>query len=359
MIFSPSHYATSKTTSEMLQQIQNQVVPYSVYWWKRRPTASSWTETRVKSSSQGYSNKTATRISGTDNTTYYHLAIALDRYPHGDEESSHEYATLTYANSISINQSTGAISMVSPSTYACSESDHYYESAFNQKFQGKYVKGFIGCTDGIFYIPSGFSMSYKSWAVSSEDADISYTGYIFTADNSVQPMAIGSVKNTTTGAWETISSDSDTTYPKSGTSGGYDWRYLGRVVDAAIDPPSESIPKWTTVTITSANFNGSAAIVNIPSTLAIVAISSTISRNEYGFYGVIDTVNNKASGVWARYYSSTTGSYNEANARIVVGGGNLGTLSHGTAYVSDGGIKIELNDGQSGMTCTVSYLPLL
>ncbi len=325
----PINKALLQPLVDAVARIDAAAVPYVQYWWQRRPTASSWTETRVASSTQGYSNKTATHTSSQDNTVYYHLAFALDRYPNGDEESSHTYATLTYANSISINQTTGAISLVNPTTYVCSESDHYYDSAFYQKFQGKYVKGFIYCTDGIFYIPPTLSMSHKGWSLTQEDADVYYDGYIFTADDKTQPMAINSVKNTTAGSWEPVSSDADDTYPKSGTSGGYDWKYLGTISESILTPTESAFDGVTAINVTSASWTASgssyALNVTIPCKRYYLVISGDVSS---GVIGIVD--NGKFTGLYFYRKDITT----SVQTKLVVNSTSLS--SYGVSITSTG-----------------------
>lgn len=325
----PINKALLQPLVDAVARIDTAAVPYVQYWWRRRPTAASWTETRQKSSSQGFSNKTATHTDSQDDTTYYHLAYALDRYPNGDEESSHTYATLTYASSISINQTTGAISLVNPTTYTCSESDHYYDSAFYQRFQGKYVKGFIYCADSIFYIPPTMGMSHKGWSLTQEDATIYYDGYIFTADDKVEPMAINSVKNTTAGSWEPISSDADDTYPKSGTSGGYDWKYLGTISESILTPTESAFDGVTAINVTSASWTASgssyALNVTIPCKRYYLVISGDVSS---GVIGIVD--NGKFTGLYFYRKDITT----SAQTKLVVNSTSLS--SYGVSITSTG-----------------------
>lgn len=343
----PINKALLQPLVDAVARIDTAAVPYVQYWWRRRPTASSWTETRQKSSSQGYSNKTATHTDSQDDTTYYHLAYALDRYPNGDEESSHTYATLTYASSISINQTTGAISLVNPTTYTCSESDHYYDQAFYQRFQGKYVKGFIYCADSIFYIPPTLGMSHKGWSLLQEDAEIYYDGYIFTADAKVEPMAINSVKNTTAGSWEPISSDADDTYPKSGTSGGYDWKYLGTISESILTPTESAFDGITAISVTSASWtaSGSTYTLSVPILCKryFLAISGLISS---GVIGIVDNGKFTGMGPYRRDSSSSE------QTRIVVEVTSMS--SHGTSITSTG-----LSFSQSSPSAfTIGYMPL-
>lgn len=339
MIFSPTNYATGATTDAALQQIREQVVPYSQYWWRRRPMASGYSEARIRSINDGYSSHTEVHTSSSDDITYYYLSVYEWYSPNDSEESQDIYATLQYSSSITINQSTGAITMNNPLTYIVTEKDegNITSSSFYSRFQGKYVKGFIGCSDILFYIPTNVRMYYKSWQLGNENANASYYGYEFTKDSGdSQPFRVSVQQNSSIGTWETISSSDSSAYPKSGTSSGYQWVYMGQVVDATI----KNVPTWTKINITSANFTGTTAFVEIPASIAIVMVGGSA-----GTFAVIDTVNSKAYGIKA-----TNSNYNPTTGINGVSG-----ISDGIA-VADGGIKLTSSSG--GFSATISYLPL-
>lgn len=325
------------------------IVPYTQHWWRRRTISGGYSELRINSSADDSYNKTSAHGEMGSSTRKYYVSAKV--YTSPDEgESRDVYATLQYSNGIDIDQTTGAISLKNPSTYEVSSSDNVSSSSFYERFYGKYVKGFVWCADVIFYIPPNMEMRTASWQLS--DSSRSYYGYEFTANSTLQPMRITSVKNTTTGAWEIVSSDSESTYPKTGESGGYQWEYKGTPFDSAV----KNVSEWVTINITSANYNGSSAYVPIPAPLALVSVkngSSSLSRDgvERNFWGIIDSVNGKAYGLGIPLTTSKT-------IDIYSGVTDLGELSyHTTVTVVDGGITLTATSDESARA-TVSYLPL-
>lgn len=323
------------------------IVPYTQHWWRRRAISGGYSEVRINSSADGSYNKTET--AWPESGDKYYVSVKVDRDPN-EGESRTNYATLQYSNGIGIDQTTGAISLKNPSTYEVSSSDNVSSSSFYERFYGKYVKGFIWCEDVIFYIPPNMWMHTRSWQW--PDSYNTYYGYEFTADSTLQPMRITSVKNTAAGAWEIVSSDSESTYPKTGESGGYQWEYKGTPFDSAV----KNVSEWVTINITSANYNGSSAYVPIPAPLALVSVkngSSSLSRDgvERNFWGIIDSVNGKAYGLGIPLTTSKT-------IDIYSGVTDLGELSyHTTVTVVDGGITLTATSDESARA-TVSYLPL-
>lgn len=358
MIFSPTNYATGATTDAALQQIREQVVPYSQYWWRRRPTASGYSEARVVSSTDGYSNKTAGRSSS--DATYYYVS-AHTTYDPSEGDSTDSYATLQYANSISINQSTGAVTLNSPSTYAVTESDDVTSSSFYTRFQGKYVKGFIGCTDIVFYIPSSLSMTYHSWSIQNTGEYISYYGYEFTADSgNYQPMRVTTVKNTSTGSWETVSSSAPDAYPKTGTSGGYDWVYVGQVSDLVGRVPDSARAQWKTVNITTASFSGKTATITIPCKMALVIVPGSSSKSRASVFGVIDTATGTFYGLARDSQEFSTDVYTDIKVATT---SRVCSLIYGSSSFTQlnsqvGGFNIYRDATTVSVSLTLHYLPL-
>lgn len=322
------------------------IVPYTQHWWRRRTISGGYSEVRINSSADDVYNKTET--AWPESGDKYYVSVKVDRDPN-EGESRTNYATLQYSNGIGIDQTTGAISLKNPSTYEVSSSDNVSSSSFYERFYGKYVKGFIWCEDVIFYIPPNMWMHTRSWQWS--DSYNTYYGYEFTADSTLQPMRITSVKNTAAGAWEIVSSDSESTYPKTGESGGYQWEYKGTPFDSAV----KNVSEWVTINITSANYNGSSAYVPIPAPLALVSVKNrSIWRayaDERNFWGIIDSINGKAYGLGIPTATSKT-------IDIYSGVTDLGELSYNTTVtVVDGGITLTATSPNSA-GATVSYLPL-
>lgn len=324
------------------------IAPYAQHWWRRRAMSGGYVEKGINSGTES-DHKTAWHYDS--NSSTYKSYVSAKVYVSPDEgESYTRYATLQYSNGTDIDQTTAAISLKNPSTYEVSSSDNVSSSSFYERFRGKYVKGFIWCEDVIFFIPPNMEMRTQPWQLS--DSYRTYYGYEFTADSTLQPMRITAVKNTATGAWEIVSSDSESTYPKTGESGGYQWEYKGTPFDSAV----KNISEWVTIKITSANYNGSSAYVPIPAPLALVSVTEGImfwnmTEERRSFWGIIDSINGKAYGLGIPGVTSKT-------IDIYSGVTDLGKLADTTTVtVVDGGITLT-NTSSWHNSNTVSYLPL-
>lgn len=355
MIFSPTNYATVKTTDAALQQIREQVVPYGQYYWRRRPTANSYVEGRQTAYSAGVGyNHTS------NSKDYYYLdAKRYVRYS-DEEEGTNYFATLKYASSITINQSTGAISLNNPSTHTFTSSDNVYESATYGRFQGKYVQGFLGIESTTFYIPTSAYMTGHNWENSGGDK-WNEEGYEVTSDmgDTLMPMLISTTKNTTTGAWEMISADVSDAYPTSGTSGGYDWAFLGRISDATVLLPDTARAQWQEITLTSANFSNNIANVAIKAKSALITVNCTGARGSA--FGVLDVAN----GVFYGIYIDDEAYSQDRKAAAGTVSGEYGYIllhyyasSNGTRlYMVNGGLKITAVDSSTHQV-KINWLPL-
>lgn len=341
----PINKALLQPMADAIGRIDTDFVPYTQYWWRRRPTASSYTETRQAAVGQGYSHTSG-------GVTYYFLDGV--RYSGGE----YTCATLQYASSVTINQSTGAVSLVNPSSYTFTESTDVSSSSVYGRFQGKYVKGFLGATAKIFYIPAAAYMDSYAWEVDGNS--VYEKGFRFTADSGSYylPLLVGSVKNTAIGDWEAISSDSADTYPASGTSGGYDWVYLGKISDAVLTPSDESRAAWQTVNVTMANFSGTTASVAIPARLALIVVEP--SETKYGAgsaFGVLDTVNGVFYGVSSDATSSSTSTakmMSVARSQVCY----FSTSGSSYIYAIDGGLKFTISSSATSFSCTFHWLSL-
>lgn len=325
--------------ANMLQELSEGFVPYGQYWWRRRAMASSYSETRQNAIGYGYSHTS-------NGTTYYMLGVM--RYQRGaDEESGTDYyATLQYASSITINQSTGVISLKNPSTYAVTGSESMSDSSFYNRFRGKYVKGFLGYTGSIFYIPSSARTSNHNWETSAGDITNEY-GFEFTKDTatSSMPLKISSVKNTATGMWESISSDASDTYPQSGTSGGYEWLYCGKIGDFA---PSLFPLKVATVSITAASWNNGQYSLQLPCKRYLLWSAD-------GVFLLVD--NGKAYGAytWYKSYSYDQRTYFASGDTSIAVGNHTAESEAYTLSFTASGITIERNRIDN---LVLAYLPL-
>ena len=151
--------------------------------------AGTYYETRVNGyNSPGGSHSTST-------FDYYYSYICFFT---GTQETT----TLSYSSSITINQSTGAVSLASPTTVTINATD-YTTSQLGSMFAGKYVKGLMPATTAIFYIPLSAYVYNDTWQ-SGEDWRY-YTGFLSTNDPGrikTDVKVVGSAYSESIGAWE-------------------------------------------------------------------------------------------------------------------------------------------------------------
>ena len=327
--------------ADALARVDAAAVPYVLYWWRRRAVANGYSEARqtAYSAGLGYYHSSSSKA-------YYYLdAKRYVRYS-SEESGTDYYATLSYASSITIDQSTGAITLVNPSSYTFSSSDNVNNSSVYSRFQGKYVQGFLGIESKTFYIPSSAYMMTHNWE--NGDGD-SYTeeGYEVTSDmgDSLMPILINSTKVTSTGMWETISADTSDAYPHSGTSGGYEWVYCGRISDFT---PSLYPLGIKTINLTSASWNNGSYTLQLPCTRYLLwIVNSSASSLQYKNYGGILLVDNgKCYGKYR--YDSTTEFYYVGRSSATSNETELASIAfttNGLTLTGEG-------------TQTLAYLPL-
>lgn len=327
--------------ADALARVDAAAVPYVLYWWRRRAVANGYSETRqtAYSAGVGYSHTL-------NSENYYYLdAKRYVRYS-GEESGTDYYATLSYASSITINQSTGAITLVNPSSYTFSSSDNVNDSSVYSRFQGKYVQGFLGIESKTFYIPSSAYMMTHNWETSGGDRYNEH-GYEVTSDmwSSHMPILINSTKITSTGAWETISADTSDAYPHSGESGGYEWAYCGRISDFT---PSLYPLGIKTVNLTSASWNNGSYTLQLPCTRYLLWIvnssASTLKNKDYG--GILLVDNGLCYGKYR--YDSTTEYYYVGRSSATSNTTSLASITfttNGLTLTGEG-------------TQTLAYLPL-
>lgn len=321
-----------------IERMDNTLVPYDLYWWRRRATATSYTENRVSAKALGYCSS---HYSSSRGITFYYVTF-------DPSDSSH---TIQVASAITINQSSGAISLKNPTSYSYTESS-FSNSIYESICSGKYVKGLYPKTSAIYYIPSGASVSSHNWVTS--DGDVTEVGYEYMVydDGSVSgddikvPQAL---KNTATGDWEAVSSPDSEAYPKSGTSDGYDWIYLGKIYEAAVNPPESSFDGMTTVSITSANFSSGVATITIPFSRYRLWLSSN-SESRVFIDGTVD--NGKFSGIYI-YYRESNYIYTQY---CLIGASSIGTGLF-TTSITDNGIQISTSDSYQ-QSLSMAYMPV-
>ena len=264
------------------------ILPYTDYWWKRRASSGTYAETQSTAFTQ-------------ENAGYYSSIIYF--FYHGENEDFPSSVTFKIASSISINQSTGAVTMNNPTTKTVKRSDYSSEYTMAEALQsmcaGKYISGLPCQQDAtkVMKVPQAAYVKIYSVASSTTAPVRGYIGFLSPTGDwgtwgpGTDVQLIGSIKQTTTGSWEYLSSPDSTTYPHSGTSGGYEYIYYGQIYSYVLNPPEDNSLALKTVNITSASYSSNKYSVDVPGNICLFALASSRSNA----IGVID----KSSGnIW-------------------------------------------------------------
>ena len=267
------------------------ILPYTNYWWRRRASSGAYAETQSTAFTQ-------------ENAGYYSSIIYF--FHHGENESYPSSVTFKIASSVTINQSTGAVTMNSPTTKTVKYSDYSSEYALAEALQsmcaGKYISGLPCQQDAtkIMKVPQSAYVKVYAVAASTTAPIRGYIGFLSPTGDwggwgpSTDVQLIGSIKQTTTGDWEYLSSPDSTAYPHSGTSGGYEYVYYGQIYSYVLNPPAD---KMKTANITSASYSNNKYSVDVPGNICAFAVSNDpyYIQKIGEIIGIID----KASGfVW-------------------------------------------------------------
>lgn len=339
------------------------ILPYTDYWWRRRASSGAYAETQSTAFTQ-------------ENAGYYSSIIYF--FYHGENESYPSSVTFKIASSVTINQSTGAVTMNSPTTKTVKYSDYSSEYALAEALQsmcaGKYISGLPCQQDAtkIMKVPQSAYVKVYAVAASTTAPIRGYIGFLSPTGDwggwgpGTDVQLIGSIKQTTTGDWEYLSSPDSTAYPHSGTSGGYEYVYYGQIYSYVLNPPAD---KMKTANITSASYSNNKYSVDVPGNICAFAVSNDpyyIQEN-----GEITGIIDKASGfVW--YCGNEDIAGYSRTAAMVHAGNNVSieyneyssgsNLTRKIAYYSNG--KLLFGYGNTGddnnfnYTGTVYLLPL-
>ena len=316
-----------------IERMDNTLVPYDLYWWRRRATSGSYAETQQTAfgSSLGIAS-------------YYGSIITF--FEHGENEDFNSSVSFQTASKININQSNGAVSLVSPTSRTVKISDYssIYDlrTALTDMCAGKYLK--FTSNSAVLYVPSVSSVNQYNVA-SSADAPIrSYIGYFSPGGDwggwgsGTDVQFIGSVKKTATGSWEVISSTESDTYPESGTSGGYEYEYYGKIFEKAL---STYVPGLKNVNVTSASYSSNSFSVKVPGSICFFWTDWTATKKNGYPFGVIVKDANTVLYIIQSYDINTNNNYMESHSSTTIevysnynGGGTytLGKYSNGELY---------------------------
>lgn len=300
------------------------ILPYTDYWWRRRASSGAYAETQSTAFTQ-------------ENAGYYSSIIYF--FYHGENESYPSSVTFKIASSVTINQSTGAVTMNSPITKTVKYSDYSSEYALAEALQsmcaGKYISGLPCQRDAtkIMKVPQSAYVKVYAVAASTTAPIRGYIGFLSPTGDwggwgpGTDVQLIGSIKQTTTGDWEYLSSPDSTAYPHSGTSGGYEYVYYGQIYSYVLNPPAD---KMKTANITSASYSSNKYSVDVPGNICAFAVSNDpyyIQEN-----GEITGIIDKASGfVW---YCGNEDIKNYSRTAAMVHAGNNVSIEYN--YYSSG-----------------------
>ena len=188
---------------------------YKQYWWRRRlPAGERFIEQKTS-------------------------------FDSGVSISDGKFRIIELAKSITINQSTGAIELSSPESYAMGSIS--YETAKDLAQRGPcYITNLKGATSDVYYIPANATADTGSNANGSTATIFFYlddegvVNLLLLSESKANPPSkkVTSIKTTApAGDWQYLHSSDRSAYPDSGTSGGYEYEYLGIPFDNAVTAP--------------------------------------------------------------------------------------------------------------------------
>ena len=312
--------------ADALERIDADFVPYTLYWWRRRPMSASYYEVQ----SDGYAAGSYSKA--TFDYVYKYISIFTGEY---------SSATLQYSKTVTINQSNGAVSLTNPTTVTVTKSG-YTNDELQSLLAGKYVKGLYPSTDKIFYIPSASYVVTRNWESASDGSTSYYIGYEDSNDpgrsSLTKVMYVSSAKSESIGNWTYVSSDDSGTYPHSGTSNGTEYEYLGTVKDSALDamnPPGMIIKSFT-----YANFSNNLYTVSIPyDRFAFCVMPSSDSKQATYVFGIADKNTLKMFAISSAWNSGNY-SYDWFSKTDIVLRQYASSVSFGSGLGTSVGVKV-------------------
>ena len=312
--------------ADALERIDADFVPYTLYWWRRRPMSASYYEVQ----SDGYAAGSYSKA--TFDYVYKYISIFTGEY---------SSATLQYSKTVTINQSNGAVSLTNPTTVTVTKSG-YTNDELQSLLAGKYVKGLYPSTNKIFYIPSASYVVTRNWESASDGSTSYYIGYEDSNDpgrsSLTKVMYVSSAKSESIGNWTYVSSDDSGTYPHSGTSNGTEYEYLGTVKDSALDamnPPGMIIKSFT-----YANFSNNLYTVSIPyDRFAFCVMPSSDSKQATYVFGIADKNTLKMFAISSAWNSGNY-SYDWFSKTDIVLRQYASSVSFGSGLGTSVGVKV-------------------
>lgn len=126
--------------------------------------------------------------------------------------------TISYSSEISIDQETGAVSLVNPQTITSNK-----KSTLTNAIKGKYATNFVDNSTTIYYVDS--TLVYADDEIGYGAMLSSGGGYAITSTLSERPA----------GDIDYVQSTDRNAYPDRGESGGYEYQYLGIPFENAVN----------------------------------------------------------------------------------------------------------------------------
>lgn len=187
---------------------------YNQYWWRKR----SYVE------ASGYEEKQ------TAATNYVDLLYA---------NNNTTTNTILYSDSISINQSTGAVSLKNPSTITLSY-NKYSESQMRGFFAGKYISGVEGSPTTKYLVGAKIGqtpLGTNGNLIQAFDSDTETGRYIRITYPALKVITSQQVTTPIIGEWSYLQSSDRNAYPDSGITDGYEYLYLGKPYENFVNLP--------------------------------------------------------------------------------------------------------------------------
>ncbi len=185
---------------------------YNQYWWKKR----SYVEASGYEEKQTAATATVDLLYANDNTTTNKIS---------------------YSDSISINQSTGTVSLKNPSTVTLSY-NKYSESELINLFAGKYIKGAKDSPLTIYLVGAKIGqtpLGTNGNLLQNVDSDSETGRYIRITSPGLKVITSQTVTTQTIGDWSYLQSSDRNAYPDSGITDGYEYVYLGKPYENFVD----------------------------------------------------------------------------------------------------------------------------
>lgn len=245
---------------------------YNQYWWKKR----SYVEASRYEEKQTAATASVDLLYANDNTTTN---------------------TISYSDSISINQSTGTVSLKNPSTVTLSY-NKYSESELINLFAGKYIKGAKDSPLTIYLVGVKIGQSplkTNGNLIQNFDSDTETGRYIRITYPALKVITSQQVTTPTIGDWFYLQSSNRNAYPDSGITDGYEYMYLGRPFDNAILANTKA--EFASVTRTGTGTSTFTITIPLKPKLVFIGVESNTTRVNYNIgFGVFTDTRNYGFG---------------------------------------------------------------